>query len=87
MLSQLTYRQFVEWVAYFSEEGFTDQKEDMRNAMLVTAVLKIGGFTIDPATLIPRYWKQVEAETPEAKQEKLIAQLDILKIALSTVKH
>ena len=69
MLSNLTYKEYIEWKAFYSVEPFPEERADFRNALLTSVMINLQrgkNKAVELEDFIPDFWNEKnKKQTPQ----------------------
>ena len=72
----MTYKEYVEWEAFYSIEPFPEERQDFRNALLVSIMVNLQRGKNDKAVeiedFIPDFWSERKSKK-QTPQEMLMS--------------
>jgi hypothetical protein len=71
MLATMSHAEYVSWVAYYSVEPFPEERADLRNAMLISAVATMLGGRPKTKDFIVDWWKTAGEQQNQSPEEVL----------------
>lgn len=83
LLSQITSRQFGEWMAYYNVEPFGDNRADLRSGILASVFANIyrkkGAKQYTPADFMPKFGCPYATRTKERRTSKQMPDPQLLR--------